>query len=205
MQLFFDIDGVLLNFEHAFVAWMNVEYGMGLPSDYEAEDWDFTEVLDSDELDRRWRRFLAVPEAAHMQPLIAPERFNALAQGHEVHLVTAFPLPHMEQRVQNLSNLGFVYQSLNHCGFLVFDDHTPKTKAQIISELRRHPESALFVDDHPDNCMDVVQNCRDVEVWLMSRRFNRNFEHPDVKRAKDWDHLLRRLGRADLAATPAAD
>ena len=45
MQLFFDIDGVLLNFERSFVGWMNDQYAMGLPADYEASDWDFTEVV----------------------------------------------------------------------------------------------------------------------------------------------------------------
>jgi FMN phosphatase YigB (HAD superfamily) len=199
MQLFFDIDGVLLNFERAFVAWMNAQYGMGLPEDYEASNWDFTDVLDAAELDRRWRRFLGAPEAARMEPLIAPERFNALVQDHQVHLVTNFPLPHMERRLENLTALGFVYESLHHCGFLVFDDVVPKTKAQTIAALRRSHQPALFVDDHPDNCMDVLRNCRDVEVWLMSRRFNRQFEHPEVKRAQDWECVVRRLGRHDLA------
>lgn len=198
MQLFFDIDGVLLNFERSFVGWMNAQYAMGLPHDYEAADWDFTEVLDPEELDRRWRRFLAEPASARMEPLIAPERFNALARGHEVHLVTNFPLPHMERRLENLTALGFVYEGLHHCGFLVFDDIVPKTKAQTIAELRRSHEPALFVDDHPDNCLDVVQNCADVEVWLMSRRFNRSFAHPQVKRAQDWDCVVKRLGREDL-------
>lgn len=204
MQLFFDIDGVLLNFERAFVGWMNAQYAMGLPEDYEASDWDFTEVLEPQELDRRWRRFLGEPAAARMEPLIAPTRFNALVRDHEVHLVTNFPLPHMDRRLDNLTALGFTYASLNHCGFLVFDGIVPKTKAQTIADLRRSHEPALFVDDHPDNCMDVLQNCGDVEVWLMSRRFNRNFEHPEVKRAKDWDCVVRRLGRDDLAQGAAA-
>jgi uncharacterized HAD superfamily protein len=199
MQLFFDIDGVLLNFERSFVGWMNAQYAMGLPADYEASDWDFTEVLDAEELERRWRRFLTEPAAAQMEPLIAPERFNALAREHPVHLVTNFPLPHMEKRRENLTALGFVYESLHHCGFLVFDDIVPKTKAQTIAALRRSHEPALFMDDHPENCLDVVRNCQDVEVWLMSRRFNRHFAHPQVRRAQDWTCVLRRLGREDLA------
>ena len=62
------------------------------------------------------RRLLAHVRSLPVEELVSklePGRFNALAQGHEVHLVTAFPLPHMDQRVRNLSNLGFVYQSLN--------------------------------------------------------------------------------------------
>lgn len=202
MQLFFDIDGVLLNFERAFVRWLNEQYGMGLPADYEAADWNFTEVLEPEELERRWRRFLTTPQAARMEPLIAPERFNALVRNHEVHLVTNFPLPHMEKRLENLAALGFAYEALHHCGFLVFDGIVPKTKAQTIVELRRRHEPALFVDDHPDNCLDVVKHCQDVEVWLMSRRFNRHFHHPAVKRAQDWDCVAQRLGQDLRSGAP---
>jgi len=38
-RLFFDVDGVLLNFEHAFVNWLNEQYGLGIPPDYEASSW----------------------------------------------------------------------------------------------------------------------------------------------------------------------
>jgi len=193
MQLFCDIDGVLLNFERSFVRWLNAEHGMGLAEDYEANHWDFTEIMEAAELERRWRRYLASPEAGQMGPLIEPARFNALANAHDVHLVTNFPLAHWEKRVRNLAELGFRYASLNHCGFLVVDNQPPKTKAQVVRELRAQPHDALFLDDHPDNCLDVVQHCPDVEVWLMTRRFNRQFAHPAVRRAENWDSVLQRL------------
>jgi hypothetical protein len=199
MQLFLDIDGVLLNFERSFVLWLNEHHEMGLPEDYEANNWDFTEILDKEELDRRWRSYLASDEAGRMAPLIEPERFNALANGHAVHLVTNFPLPHWEKRVRNLADLGFRYDSLTHCGFLVFDEtHSPRSKADVIRGLRAEDAgskaaSALFLDDHPDNCLDVLKHCPDVEVWLMSRRFNREFAHPNVRRAVDWESVGQRL------------
>ena len=194
MQLFVDIDGVVLDFERSFVAWLNAEYGMGLPEDYQANNWDFTEILDAAELDRRWRLYLASPQAGRMAPLIDPPRFNTLADAHDVHLVTNFPLPHWEKRVRNLEDLGLRYASINHCGFLIFDEtHKPRSKSQIVQELRSEDHQALFIDDHPENCLDVLRNCPDVEVWLMTRRFNRDFAHPDVRRAKDWDHLLQRV------------
>jgi uncharacterized HAD superfamily protein len=200
MQLFLDIDGVVLNFQHSFVRWMNAQHGTRLPLDYQADHWDFTELLETDELERRWRAYLASPEAARMEPLLDPARFNALAAQHSVHLVTAFPLPYMDKRRENLAHLGLVYESLHHCGLLVYDNVVPKTKAQTIAELRRSHQPALFLDDHPDNCLDVAANCPDVEVWLMSWRFNRDFSHPAVRRAEGWPEVLRRLGREDLAA-----
>jgi hypothetical protein len=194
MQLFLDIDGVVLDFERSFVAWLNAEYGMGLPHGYQADSWDFTEILGVAELDRRWRLYLAAPEAGRMTPLIEPARFNALADAHAVHLVTNFPLPHWEKRLRNLADLGLRYESISHCGFLVFDEHAPKSKSQVVRELQSRTEPALFLDDHPDNCLDVVRNCPDVEVWLMTRRFNRDFAHPEVRRAEDWASVLKRVG-----------
>jgi hypothetical protein len=205
MQLFLDIDGVLLDFERSFVAWLNAKYSMGLPEDYQANNWDFTDILDAAELDRRWRLYLASPEAGHMTPLIDPPRFNTLADAHDVHLVTNFPLPHWEKRVRNLDELGLRYTSLSHCGFLIFDEsHKPKSKSQIVQELRSATAPALFLDDHPDNCLDVARNCPDVEVWLMSRRFNRAFAHPSVHRADTWDHVIERVNGEELRSVKAA-
>jgi hypothetical protein len=193
MQLFLDIDGVLLNFERSFVRWLNAEHEMGLPEDFEPTNWDFTEVLDAQELDRRWRRYLASPESGRMAPLIEPERFNTLAASHSVHLVTNFPLPHWEKRISNLAELGIRYDTLNHCGLMAFDHNPPRSKGQVVRELRAAPHGALFLDDHPENCLDVLRQNPDVEVWLMTRKFNRAFSHPGVRRAESWDSLMRRL------------
>jgi FMN phosphatase YigB (HAD superfamily) len=193
MQLFIDIDGVLLNFEHSFVRWLNAEYRLGLPEHYEAESWDFTEVLDKRELEAGWHRFLASRAAGEMPALVDPARFNRLVAEHTVHLVTNFPQPHMAKRLSNLDVLGFTYDSLHYCGLHGYLDVQPRTKSQVIATLREVRGEGLFVDDHPDNCVDVHDHCPGVEVWLMSRRFNRGFAHPRIRRAQDWDCLFDRL------------
>jgi FMN phosphatase YigB (HAD superfamily) len=194
MQLFIDIDGVLLNFEGTFVRWLNREYDLGLPEDYEAESWDFEEVLDRQRLQQGWLRFLESREAGALPPLVEPARFNALAREHRVHLVTNFPEPHMEKRLGNLAALGFSYETLHYCGLHAFRDLRPRSKAQVVEALRSQRGKALFVDDHPDNCLDVHRNCPEVEVWLMSRRFNRDFRHPVIRRTDGWEALFQRLG-----------
>ena len=202
MQLFIDIDGVLLNFEQAFVRWLNGEYRLGLPQDYEAESWDFEEVLDRPRLLEGWHRFLESRGAGEMGPLVEPQRFNALASQHSVHLVTNFPQPHMRKRLDNLEALGFLYDTLHYCGLHGYKDLQPLTKAQVIRSLRDARGEGLFVDDHPDNCVDVHTHCPDVEVWLMSRRFNREFSHPTIQRAQSWDCLFQRLGNAAPPPAP---
>jgi FMN phosphatase YigB (HAD superfamily) len=196
MQLFIDIDGVLLDFERAFVRWLNERFGLGLPADYQAESWDFDEVLPPGVLQEGWQAFLDSPLAGELPPLVAPERFNRLAAAHSVHLVTNFPEPHMAKRQANLEAFGFVYDTLHYCGLHGYRELRPQTKAQVIQALRDARGEGLFVDDHPDNCVDVHHNCPDVEVWLMSRRFNRGFAHPAIRRAADWDALFARLEQA---------
>ena len=122
MQLFFDIDGVLLNFERSFVAWLNREHGLDLPEDYQALSWDFTEVMNKRAMDESWLRFVESPAAGEMAPLIDPALYNALGNGHGVHLVTNFPQPHMEKRLENLAALGFRYDSVHYCGIHPFRD-----------------------------------------------------------------------------------
>ncbi|HKI97645.1 MAG TPA: hypothetical protein VKB51_04125 [bacterium] len=204
MQLFIDIDGVLLNFEQAFVRWLNEEYLLGLPPDYEAESWDFEEVLEPGRLRDGWHAFLESPQAGELVPLVAPERFNRLAAAHSVHLVTNFPQPHMAKREANLERSGFAYDTLHYCGLHGYKDVRPQTKAQVIQALRDARGEGLFVDDHPDNCLDVQRNCPDVEVWLMSRRFNQGFEHPVIRRAPDWDVLFERVEQGATSAAPGA-
>ncbi len=196
MQLFLDIDGVLLNFERAFVGWLNSAYGMELPEDYETSRWDFGDILTGEQLHERWLGFLQSRYAAEMPPLLEPDRFNDLTGNHAVHLITNFPAAYMDKRKENLASLRLSYRTLHHGGLHALNGPVESSKAELVSGLRLPGEDALFVDDHPDNCLDVLHNCRGVEVWLMSRRFNRDFTHPRVKRAKDWETLMERLENA---------
>jgi len=131
--------------------------------------------------------------AGELPTLVEPGRFNRLASRHSVHLVTNFPEPHMAKRLANLQAHGFSYHSLHYCGLHGYKELQPRSKAQVIQSLRERRGEGLFVDDHPDNCVDVQRHCPDVEVWLMSRRFNRGFAHPQIRRADGWDALFARI------------
>src|SRR3970282_427251 len=193
MQLFIDIDGVLLNFEHAFVRWLNAHYRLGLPPDYEAESWDFEEVLAPDMLRDGWHAFLESQMAGEMPALVEPRQFNRLARRPDVPRLTNFPEPHMAKRLANLEAHGFSYRSLHYCGLHGYKELRPRSKAEVIQSLRADRGELLFVDDHPDNCVDVQRNCPEAEVWLMSRRFNRGFAHPTIRRTEGWDALFARI------------
>ena len=196
--MFVDIDGVVLNFEGAFVRFLNRVYGMGLPERYETTTWFFDDLLSREEMYTRWQAFLESGDSGQMEPLVSPRDFNALARRHEVHLLTNFPLPYMAKRERNLARLGLAYQSLQFCGLHAYKDTVPPSKAEVVENLRAPEQPAFFVDDHPENCLDVLGNCKDVEVWVMSRHFNKDFDHPQVRRANGWKTLFERLAEAAI-------
>lgn len=197
MQFFLDVDGVLLNFEKSFARWLNHHYGFQLPDNYQTESWTFDDLLPQEQIKEAWRNYLESKYCATMDSLVDLERFNSLANIHDVHLVTNFPSQHADKRTQNLEHLGFAYNTLNFCGLYGYRGEKPRTKSQIITELRNHDQQALFIDDHPDNCLDVLENCKNVEVWVMSRRFNREFDHPHIRRAQDWGCLFERVAELE--------
>ncbi len=116
-----------------------------------------------------------------------------MARGHEVHLLTNFPEPYREKRERNLASLGFGYRSLQFCGLHAYNGTQPPSKGEVVQRLRTGSEPALFVDDHPENCLDVLRSCSGVEVWVLSREFNRTFDDARVRRAEGWPPLIERL------------
>ena len=195
MHLFFDVDGVLLNFEKAFVRFLNDRKGKALPEDYETDCWFFSEILKPEEMRAAWLGFLDSEYSAEIPPLVAPEKFNTLSHHHTVHLLTNFPIPYKEKRERNLRDLGMKFDSLHYCGLHSFKgEHPSTTKSEKIDQLRANGEAGFFIDDQPDNCLDVLENCESVDVWLMSRRFNLEFSHPEISRADAWEILFDHLG-----------
>ncbi|MDH4121226.1 MAG: hypothetical protein OEV94_05950 [Deltaproteobacteria bacterium] len=193
MQLFIDIDGVILNFERTFVRFLNQEYQVGLPEDYQTDTFEFDQVLKPNNIEDAWWRFLESDMAGDLSPMVDVERLNRLAARHTVHLLTNFPEREMAKRADNLARLGLKYHSLHHCGFHQFTAEPPLTKGQMVTQLLQQEAKGLFIDDHPNNCLDVKTHCPDLEVWLMTQRFNRDFSHPEVRRAVDWGCLYARL------------
>ena len=200
MELFFDVDGVLLNFEHSFVDWLNQTYQLELPANYETNSWYFDDVLTPEQLENAWWDYLDSTHAGELSTYVEAHHFNSHTAQRPVHLLTNFPNRHMDKRRQNLLSHGFEFVEVHHCGLEPIEGVRPPTKSEKLSELRTPGLPALFVDDNPKNCLDVLENCPDVEVWLMTRRFNLDFEHPQIQRAESWRCLFTRLGELNTPA-----
>ena len=111
-----------------------------------------------------------------------------------MHFITNIPPDCLERRVNNLRNAGFKFKSAHCGGFINYEGKKSKTKAEVMKELLHSDESIIFIDDHPDNCLNVLESFPDAEIWLMSRPFNADFKHPEIRRANDWSEVFEHSG-----------
>ena len=191
---FFDVDGVLLDFEGGFIKAIKDYYQLDISEDFQTESFWFSDLLTKEQVHEGWYNFVHSPEFEQLRPMVDPEQFNAKFGAYPVHFITNIPPDCLERRVKNLRNAGFKFESAHCGGFINYDGNTSKTKAEVIQELRQDDESVIFVDDHPDNCLNVLESFPDAEIWLMSRPFNADFKHPEIRRAIDWSEVLEHSG-----------
>ena len=187
---FFDVDGVLLDFESGFTKVIKEYFKLDVPADYVPESFWFSDLLSKEQVMEGWDYFIHSSEFEKLEPLVNPEEFNSTFGAYPIHFITNIPPDCLKRREKNLRNVGFKFNSARCAGFINYEDHPAKTKADVIRELNQKENGVLFVDDHPDNCLNVREAFPDAEIWLMSRPFNSNFEHPKIRRATNWSEVL---------------
>ena len=188
---FFDVDGVLLDFEGGFTKSVKKYFKLDVEDDFVSESFWFSDLLTKEQVMEGWDYFLHSPEFQKLEPIVDPMKFNKAFGAYPVHFITNIPPDCLERRETNLRNVGFKFDSARCGGFINYDGHPAKTKADIIKELNHDGERAVFfVDDHPDNCLNVRESFPEAEIWLMSRPFNDNFMHPKIRRARNWSEVF---------------
>jgi hypothetical protein len=191
---FFDVDGVMLDFDGGFTRTIKDYFKLDIKDDYIPESFWFSDLLTKDQVMEGWDYFLSSNAFEQLNPIVDPEHFNAKFGAYPVHFITNIPPDCLERREKNLRNAGFKFDSAHCAGFINYDGNSSKTKAEVIGELHQEEKSIIFVDDHPDNCLNVLESFPDAEIWLMSRPFNADFEHPEIRRARDWEDVLGHYG-----------
>ena len=189
-RCFFDVDGVVLDFESSFIRVVGDYFDLEIPENYQAENWYFSDLLTWEQVKEGWEYFLKSKDFEEINPLVDPGLFNHTFGAHPVHFITNIPPECLERRQRNLKQAGYKFISTHCAGFVNYDGHPPRTKADVIEELLEDDEQLLFVDDHPDNCINVHDAFPKAEVWLMSRAHNQDFTHPKIRRASHWDDVI---------------
>ena len=191
---FFDVDGVMLDFDCGFTRTMKEYFKLDIDENYVPESFWFSDMLTKEQVVEGWDYFIKSNEFERLKPIVDPKHFNAKFGAYPVHFITNIPPDCLDRRVKNLQNAGFKFKSAHCGGFINYEGKTSKTKAEVIQELLQADESVIFVDDHPDNCVNVLESFPDAEIWLMSRPFNADFKHSKIRRANNWSEILEHSG-----------
>ncbi|MBT6615704.1 MAG: hypothetical protein HOB38_26660 [Deltaproteobacteria bacterium] len=192
MEFFLDVDGVILDFETAFIDFVRDEYLPDLPADYVPKSWEMATEFKNLDIVEVWGRFVASDRFARLDLLIDAESFNCLSEKHPVYLVTNLPESQYDNRKNNLDFHRLVYKDLFMAGHFNFGDESYPTKSSTIAKLHHNGEQIVFLDDHPKNCLDVKSVFGESSVFLMSRPHNKGIENNDWVRVEDWEEFLKK-------------
>ncbi|MDX2470116.1 MAG: hypothetical protein QNL04_06015 [SAR324 cluster bacterium] len=178
MQLFFDIDGVLLDFEKGFMEYIRTHYHPELPMGFRPQTWEMDGEFADVDIDEAWEGFTTSIEFQRLEALGDVNLFNNLYETHEIHLVTNLTYSLREARAKNLDFVGLKYHSLNLGGHHTFEVEGYPLKSAVMLPLVDESKKMIFVDDHPKNCEDVSEHYPKAQVYLMSRPHNLGYDSP---------------------------
>jgi len=190
MEFFLDVDGVILDFEAAFVDFVRDEYLPDLPADYTLQSWELATDFNTLDIGKVWQNFVDSDQFTRLNLLVDTDSFNQLSDRHSVYLITNLAKPQNDSRRKNLERYQLRYKDLFLAGHHNFNDDSYPTKSAVISKLHHNGERMVFLDDHPRNCQDVKSAFGNSEVFLMSRPHNKGLEDPIWTRVDDWKDFL---------------
>lgn len=200
LELFLDVDGVILDFESTFMDFVREFYIPELPQNYLPKSWELKDDLLSQlDVDQTWNAFMGSGRFAQLNLLADKESFNRLGVTYPLHLVTNLPQEHYGQRVKNLTHHGLTYTSLNLGGHHSFGIKDYPSKAQVIQGLRDKNRQVFFLDDHPENCRQVKAAFPQARVFLMQRPHNEDLPDEDWERILDWQGFVAQVDQAVLS------
>ena len=190
LEFFLDVDGVILDFEKAFMDMIRELYMPELPEGYVPKTWDMSEEFPSVDMDKAWETFCSSDRFRKIQPLVKSKTFNVLSKQSPVYLITNIPDKLVDLRLENLKNYQLQHDGVYTGGHWKFGLENYPSKSERISALHQNGNQIIFMDDHPTNCRDVKAAFPESEVYLMSRPHNQNQEDTAWKRVGNWKDFL---------------
>ncbi len=198
MELFLDVDGIILDFETSFIDLMRDEYIPDLPDDYVPKNWELHEEFPDIDMEEAWSKFVGSERFAELNNLIDPGRFNQITARFPTYLITNIPNHLIEKRKRNLAKHQFKYKEVFPAGHWDFGIQDYPTKSAIIKNLSTSGKRIVFLDDHPSNCKEVIDNVPNAEVYLMTRPHNQEIPDEDWVRVSGWDEFIEKIGSSSF-------
>jgi len=176
-----DVDGVLLDWEASFTAWMDKEgYSVVKENEYkQSVRYD----IDKEHADTLVKTFNESAWIGFIKPLRdAVPMLDKFASHHwHFECITSLSTDHWagELRRRNLERF-FGRQSIRRVRCI----ETGADKDEI---LREYDRGHWWIEDKPENALAGLEAGH--KPILIDHPFNRWFEHPDVIRCKDWNQV----------------
>lgn len=176
-----DVDGVLLDWETSFTAWMDKEgYSVVNKNEYKQSK---RYNIDQDLADRLVKTFNECAWIGYIKPLRdAVSVLDDFASHHwHFECITSLSTDHWagELRRMNLDRF-FGRQSIRRVRCI----ETGADKDEI---LREYDRGHWWIEDKPENAIAGLEAGH--KPILIDHPYNRWFEHPDVRRAADWKEV----------------
>ena len=192
MQLFLDVDGVILDFEKGFMEHIRSTYHPELPAGYRPKTWDMDGEFADVDIEVAWDEYTISEDFTQLDLIAERDSFNELNRKYGIWLVTNLPDKLKSYRLKNLQWHGLEYRGLLLGGHHDFEISGYPKKSQIIRLFRDPLQRVVFLDDHPTNCHDVAQAFPDGKVFLMTRPHNQEVDHP-FERVAHWGEFVSAL------------
>jgi hypothetical protein len=192
-EFYFDVDGVILDFESGFVDFIRDNYRPDLPQDFQLKYWELSKEFPDIDMGEAWEIFVASDRFSELNLLVSQNTFNGLTNGYPTYLVTNIPQNLVEKRKKNLSRHLLQYSELYCAGHWDFEIKDYPSKSGIIKQLHQKGNHIIFLDDHPTNCREVAEKVPDAHVFLMTRAHNQKEQDDCWVRVANWDELVSRV------------
>jgi len=177
-----DVDGVLLDWESAFTAWMG-EKGYEIKNKGNHYSQEKRYDMPKKEMGKLCRQFNESAWIGFLKPLRDAVSALDLFASHHWHFecITSLSTDHWagELRRKNLDRF-FGRQSIRRVRCI-------ETGADKDDILREYDRGHWWIEDKPANALAGLEAGH--RPILIDHPYNRDFEHPDVIRAKDWNQV----------------
>ena len=176
-----DVDGVLLDWESAFDAWMTKEgYTVKVPNIYKQNERYGIDKLQSDKLVKMFNECAWV---GFLKPLRdSVDRIQALkVEGYHFEAITSLSTDHWAGELRRMNLERFFGRGTFRSVRCI---ETGADKDEILKE---YEHSHWWIEDKPDNCEAGLRAGH--KPILMDHPYNQDYQNPQVKRVQNWQDI----------------
>lgn len=181
MRYGIDLDGVCFDFLNVFRKHLNGAFGLKLEEHEITSYWwhEDTEELDEDDFYAEFDKFGRAGGYRNL-PLL-PGTVDALERienaGHQIFYITNRPEYARKDTIATMKEHGFPFSK--NLFFALGD------KTTLINDLSIN----VFIEDSGETVIDIAKKTK-AYVYCVDYLHNRDVEHSQVERIKDWDDFL---------------